>query len=63
MIKEGIVQSIKLQKVSGKKALPATQGKHFKSLVTALADEIIQSWVNYFVYHKKIVPKKIAGKL
>ncbi len=63
VIKEGIVQSIKLQKVSGKKALPATQGKHFKSLVTALADEIIQSWVNYFVYHKKIVPKKIAGKL
>lgn len=33
------------------------------SIVIVLADEIVQSWVNYFVYHKKIVPKKIAGKL
>jgi len=59
----GQVKSILLQKVSGKKPLPATQAKHFKNLVTLLADEITQSWINYFVYHKKIVTKKIAGKL
>ena len=39
------------------------QSKNFKKLATVLADEIVQSWVNYFVYHKKIVAKKIAGKL
>jgi Resolvase, N terminal domain len=37
--------------------------KNFKKLVAVLADEITQSWINYFVYHKKIVAKKIAGKL
>ena len=63
VLKDGVVHSVNLQKVTGKKALPATQAKHFKTLVTVLADEIVQSWVNYFVYHKKIVPKKIAGKL
>ena len=62
-MKDGVVHSVKLQKVIGKKALPAAQAKHFKTLVTVLAEEIVQSWVNYFVYHKKIVPKKIAGKL
>jgi len=63
VLKDGIVHSVKLQKVSGKKSLSAARSKHFKTLVTVLADEIVQSWVNYFVYHKKIVPKKIAGKL
>lgn len=63
VLKDGIVHSIKLQKVAGKKALPATKAMHFKALVRILADEIVQSWVNYFVYHKKIVSKNIAGKL
>ena len=63
VLKDGAVQGLKLQSVSGKKPLPATQAKNFKRLATALADEIVQSWVNYFVYHKKIVAKKIAGKL
>lgn len=63
VLKDGRVQSIKLLAVAGKKPLPATQAKHFKKLVTVLADEIVQSWVSYFVYHRKIVSKKIAGKL
>lgn len=43
--------------------LSNVQARHFKKLATVLADEIVQSWINYFVYHKKIVAKKIAGKL
>lgn len=63
IIKSGVVQGLKVQKVAGKKPLPATQLRQFKKLVTVLSDEIVQSWINYFVYHKKIVPKKIAEKL
>ena len=63
IIKNGVIQGIKVQNVLGKSPLPAAQTKHFKKLVTVLADEIVQSWVNYFVYHKKLVAKKIAGKL
>ena len=47
----------------GKELLPSQQLKDFRDLVELLADEIVQSWVNYFVYHKKIIPKKIQGKL
>jgi hypothetical protein len=63
VLKDGVVQGIKLQTVFGKKPLPTAQAKDFKKLATVLADEIVQNWVNYFVYHKKIVAKKIAGKL
>ncbi|OQW46915.1 MAG: hypothetical protein A4S09_03140 [Proteobacteria bacterium SG_bin7] len=62
-MKNGVVSGIKLQNVAGKKPLPAAQAREFKKLATVLGDEIVQSWVNYFVYHKKIVTKKIAGKL
>ncbi len=62
-IKNGVVESLKQQKVQGKRPLPAVQAKNFKRLVTVLGDEIIQSWVNYFVLNKKVVTKKIAGKL
>ena len=47
IVKEGIVSSVKLQKVAGKKPLPAVQAKHFKKLATVFADDIVQSWVNY----------------
>lgn len=63
ILKNGIIESLKLQKVEGKKPLPTAQAKEFKKLATKLADEIVQNWINYFVYHKKIITKKIAGKL
>ena len=53
VLKNGIVQGLKLQSVPDKKPLPTAQAKNFKKLATVLADEIVQSWVNYFVYHKK----------
>ncbi len=62
-LKNGIIQAVKLKKVAGKRPLPTTQARHFKKLVTVLGDEVVQSWVNYFVLHKKIITKKIAGKL
>lgn len=63
VIKNGAVSRLRLRQVSGKRPLPASKAKEFKKLATVLADEIVQSWVNYFVYHKKIIAKKIAGKL
>ena len=63
IINNGVVKTLKLQRVDGKKPLPSTQSKNFKKLTTVLADEIVQNWVNYFVYHKRIISKKIAGKL
>ncbi len=63
VIKNGVIESLKLREVAGHKTLPSAQAKHFKKLVKVLGDEIIQHWVNYFIYHRKIVPKVITGKL
>jgi hypothetical protein len=63
IVKNGLIQDVHLRSVAGKKPLPSPQAKEFKKLVSTYGDEIVQSWVNYFVYHKKIVAKKIAGKL
>ena len=63
VVKNGLIRELKLQRVSGKKPLQGLKAKHFKRLVSVLGDEIVQSWINYFVYNKKIVAKKIAGKL
>ena len=63
IIKNGQVIGFTASGVPGKRKLPAKQLKDFKKLVKVLSDEIVQSWVNYFVYHKKIVAKKIQGLL
>ena len=63
IINDGKVVDIKTISVKGKKPLPAKQQRDFEELVSKLSDEIVQKWVNYFVYHKKIIPKKIEGKL
>ncbi|MBF0299319.1 MAG: DUF4160 domain-containing protein [Oligoflexia bacterium] len=62
-IKNGQVIGIVVSDVPGKRKLPAKQLKDFKKLVNALSDEIVQNWINYFIYHKKIVAKKIQGLL
>ena len=63
IFENGFVKSIRILDVEGKKPLPTSQKKDFKKLVITLSDEIVQSWINYFVYNKKIITKKIAGKL
>ena len=62
-VEKGIVTNINYKRVSGKKFLSHKNRKEFIKLVSILADEIVQSWINYFILHKKIVTKKIAGAL
>lgn len=63
IIEDGRVTNIQATSVKGKRPLPSKQLNDFEDLVSKLSDEIVQKWVNYFVYHKKIVSKKIQGKL
>src|SRR3989338_8436240 len=62
-IENGQINDFVTREVRGKGPLPKTQLRAFQDLVTKLGDEIVQAWINYFVYHKKIVTKKIDGKL
>ena len=63
IFENGFVKSIRILDVEGKKPLPTSQKKDLKKLVITLSDEFVPSWLNYFVYNKKIITKKIAGKL
>jgi len=63
VIKSGQIVKLITKQVEGKRPLPKTKLRQFEKLVTKLADEIMQSWINYFVLNKSIVPKKLEGKL
>lgn len=63
LLEEGIVKEIRIQNVKGKKPLSGPQLSDFKTLVEKFAKDIVQSWIDYFVYHKSLSSKKITRKL
>ncbi len=62
-ISQGVVVGLIVKEVAGKSPLPGKQLRDFSELVEKLSGEIVQSWIDYFVLNKKVVAKKIAGKL
>jgi hypothetical protein len=57
------IVKIKYSSVSGKRLLNNTKIKHFKKIVENYKEEIIQKWIDYFVFHKPIKIKKISQKI
>ena len=45
------------------KQLPELQKKHALKLIKKYKKEILQSWIDYFVLHKKIKAKRLSEKL
>ena len=37
--------------------------KEFKNFVNKFKDDIVQKWIDYFVYHKSVECIKIEGKV
>ncbi|MGR3179671.1 MAG: DUF4160 domain-containing protein [Candidatus Anammoxibacter sp.] len=62
VVQDGKVITIRIVRTKAK-PLKGTQLKNFEILVKHYADEIVQSWVDYFVLHKKINSKKITEKI
>ena len=63
IIIDGKVTAINILAVKGKESLQAKELKEFKRFVTLFKDDIVQKWVDYFVYHKNIQCIKIEGKV
>jgi len=63
IIKEGVIIDIQIKEVKGKRALPIKELKEFKVFVEKFKNEIVQKWVDYFVYHKSISCIKIEGRV
>lgn len=63
IIIDGKVTAINILAVKGKECLQAKELKEFKRFVKLFKDDIVQKWVDYFVYHKNIQCIKIEGKV
>jgi len=63
IIVDGKISQILIKNVKGKQALPSNELKEFQEFTEAFKNEIVQKWVDYFVFHKQINCIKIEGKV
>jgi len=63
IIVDGKIIDIKIKDVKGKRPLPKKESKEFKNFVNKFKEDIVQKWVDYFVYHKSVQCIKIEGKV
>lgn len=63
LVEEGEVIEIRITTFPGKKPLESSQFSDFRTFVEHYAEEIIQRWVDYFVYNRKIAPERITRRI
>ncbi|MBF0352603.1 MAG: DUF4160 domain-containing protein [SAR324 cluster bacterium] len=63
IIQEGEILEIRIEEVMGKRPLDSVQLNDFRKFVQYYADNIVQKWIDYFVFHRKVMTEKIAGRL
>ena len=63
VIVDGKVIDIVISHVKGKRPLPRKEKKEFGILVEKFKNEIVQKWVDYFVYNKTITCVTIEGRV
>jgi hypothetical protein len=62
-IVNGEINSIEIINIRGKKPLSGQKYKDFNIFLEHYADAIINKWIDYFVYHKKVEFEKITKRL
>ena len=62
-ILNGTISEIKIVSVKGRQPLIGKDLKNFETFLGKYAEEIVEKWVNYFVYHKKVPFEKITKRL
>ncbi len=63
IIIDGKVVDVVIKNVTGRPPLESSKQKEFRNFVTLFSDQIVQKWVDYFVYHKSIQCIRIEGKI
>lgn len=62
-ILDGEISEIKITAIKGAKPLKGKDLKDFQVFLETYADEIVEKWINYFIYHKDVEFKKITKRL
>jgi len=60
---DGIFKEIRISDVKGKKPLDKKSLKNFSIFVEAYKLDIVNKWIEFFVYNKAIEPEIITKKL
>ena len=63
IIREGEIIEIRVVRVKGKPPLEGPKLKDFVTLVERHAEEIVESWVDYFVRHRQVHARKITRRI
>ena len=63
IIIDGKITEIMVKDVKGKRPLPRKELKEFTNFVDKFKEDIVQKWIDYFVYHKSVTCIKIEGKV
>jgi len=57
---EGVINKVVISNVKGRQPLKGKDLKNFREFMTHYSEEIVEKWVDYFVYHKKVDFRKIS---
>ncbi|GAB2474946.1 MULTISPECIES: DUF4160 domain-containing protein [Algoriphagus] len=60
---EGQIEKITISSVFGKRPLKNNDLKHFQEFLDKFGLKIVEKWVDYFIYHKRVEFEKINSKL
>lgn len=63
IIVDGKIVDVLIKELAGRPPLEAVKLRDFKQFVSLFAEQIVQKWVDYFVYHKSIQCIKIEGRI
>ena len=63
IVENGEIVEIRYSPVRGRRPLNHAQMRNFQAVVEHYAEDIIQKWIDYFVLHKPVSPKKITRKI
>lgn len=62
IVQDGKIVEILVKNVKGRRPFEQTERKLFTAFVTNNAAEIVQKWIDYFVFHKKISCERITKR-
>ena len=62
-IVDGQIIEIKIKQIKGSKPLTGTKLNDFEDFLEKYSDQIVQKWIDYFVYHKNVKFEKITTRI
>ena len=63
IIENGKIVEIRITNVKGKKTLEGKELRNFRKVVAYFKEDIVQKWIDFFVYNKSVEPKNIDKEI